>query len=103
MANLEQIKQNSAKLFKSKIQLINEELKNIGLEQLQISLEEKYSRISVTFVSSRGDDTVVDSLDDIFNKKQEDVLVWLSKQFDNRYLYKTLHSHHYLLYKSRHF
>lgn len=103
MANLEQIKQNSAKLFKSKIQLINEELKNIGLEQLQFSLEEKYSRISVTFISSKGDNTVVDILDDIFNKKQEDVLTWLTNQFNNRYLYKTLHGHHYLLYQSRNF
>ena len=61
--------------------------------QLQFSLEEKYSRISATFVSSDGDDTVVGSLNDIFNKKREDVLAWLSNQFNNRYLYQALHSH----------
>ena len=103
MTNNEKINQTSVTLFKNKIQEINDALKELELSQLQFSLEEKYSRISVTFVSSRGDNTVVDSLDDIFNKKQEDVLAWLSNQFNNRYLYKKLHGHHYLLYQSRHF
>ena len=108
MTNNEKIKQTSAtlfknKLFKNKIQEINNTLKELELGQLQFSLEEKYSRISATFVSSEGDDTVVGSLDNIFNKKQEDVLAWLSNQFNNRYLYKKLHGHHYLLYQSRYF
>ena len=98
MTNNEKIKQTSAtlfknKLFKNKIQEINNTLKDLELGQLQFSLEEKYSRISATFVSSEGDDTVVGSLENIFNKKQEDILAWLSNQFNNRYLYKALHSH----------
>ena len=103
MTNNKKINQTSVTLFKNKIQEINNTLKELELGQLQFSLEEKYSRISVTFVSSNGDNTVVDSLDDIFNKKQEDVLTWLTNQFNNRYLYKTLRGHHYLLYQSRHF
>ena len=103
MTNNEKINQTSVTLFKNKIQEINDALKELELSQLQFSLEEKYSRISVTFVSSNGDNTVVDSLDDICNKKQEDVLTWLTNQFNNRYLYKTLRGHHYLLYQSRHF
>ena len=93
MTNNEKIKQTSATLFKNKIQKINDTLKELELGQLQFGLEEKYSRISATFASSDGDDTVVGSLNDIFNKKREDVLAWLSNQFNNRYLYQALHSH----------
>ena len=93
MTNNEKINQTSATLFKNKIQKINDTLKELELGQLQFGLEEKYSRISATFASSDGDDTVVGSLNDIFNKKREDVLAWLSNQFNNRYLYQALHSH----------
>lgn len=86
-------KEKSIILFTNKIQEINDALKDLELGQLQFSLEEKCSRISATFVSLKGDNNIIGSLDDIFNKKEVDVLTWLSNQFNNRYLYKALHSH----------
>ena len=86
-------KEKSIILFTNKIQEINDALKDLELGQLQFSLEEKCSRISATFVSLKGDNNIIGSLDDIFNKKEVDVLTWLSNQFNNRYLYKALHQY----------
>lgn len=78
---------------KIQIQLTNNMFKDIGLEQLQFSLEEKYARILAIFISSKGESTIVGCIDNIFDKNANDVLVWLKNQLDNRYLYKALHNH----------
>lgn len=74
----------------SAVYLLNSSLKKEGLKQIQFSIDEKHSRLSMIFTSSEGYEETIGTIEDFVAKEEGQIFKWFNSHLDNIELYKVL-------------
>lgn len=74
----------------SAVYLLNSSFKKEGLKQIQFSIDEKHSRLSMIFTSSEGYEETIGTIEDFVAKEESQIFKWFNHHLDNIALYKVL-------------
>ena len=78
----------------SAVYLLNSSFEKEGLKQIQFSIDEKYSRLSMIFTSSEGYEETIGTIEDFVAKEEGQIFKWFNHHLDNIELYKVLLKHY---------
>lgn len=74
----------------SAVYLLNLYFEKEGLKQIQFSIDEKHSRLSMIFTSSEGHEETIGTIEDFVAKEESQIFKWFNSHMDNAKLYKAL-------------